>query len=91
MSKTDDLVRQLVESLHRDGCETLDFEAELITQIGRLRIRRDQCIRDVEAARLIPLGAEVVVQRQGCHRSTAYRRASRAQKVARQIPSATVG
>lgn len=68
-----------------------DLEAELIGRIGRMRKQRDRDIQAQEAAALLPLGASVVVARQGCHRSTVYRRVSHANKVARQIHNATTG
>ena len=66
-------------------------QAELGEVIGRLRARQDRAIRDMEAANLLPRGAEVACIRQGCHKSTLYRRVSRFQKVARQKHDATKG
>lgn len=63
-----------------DGDERL--ELELGEALGRFHARRDRQIRDMEAARLLPLGADVVASRQHCHRSTAYRRAGRVKIVA---------
>lgn len=80
-----------IESLERHyGRGTIDdFRAEVIGRLSRISRRHEQDVRDMEAARLLPHGVSVVVEAQGCHRSTAYRRVSRAQKVARQIPDAT--
>jgi hypothetical protein len=82
MSTSDDLLRQLIEALAAEGCSTGlgDYEVESITRIGRMRIARDRAIQDMEAARLLPLGAMVVAERQGCCRATAYNRAKRARK-----------
>lgn len=64
-------------------------QVEIGDALGRFRARRDRAIRDQEAARLLPLGAEIAATRAHCHRATIYRRVSRFQKVARQIPDAT--
>lgn len=72
-----------------DGDEQLQVAVGVA--VGQFRRRRDAYIRDMEAARLLPLGAEVVAIRQGCHRVTAYRRAARAAIVAPISPLATSG
>jgi len=80
MATSDQLLREYIESLAAEGLERRaleDMEAELIGRVGRLRILRSRNIRDMEAARLLPQGAETVAARQTCHRSTAYRRAKR--------------
>lgn len=85
-------LQEWMEALAGEGIDRealCNLEAELIGKVGRLRVLRDRAIRDMEAARLLPLGAEVVTVRQGCHRSTAYRRASRAKEVARHSHNAT--
>ena len=64
-------------------------QSEIGETVGRLRARQDRAIRDMEAAELLPLGAETACSRQGCHKSTLYRRVSRFQKVARQKHNAT--
>lgn len=66
-----------------------DFHAEVIGKLARLAKRHEQDMRDMEAADLLAKGASAVVEVQGCHRSTVYRRVSRAQKVARQMHGAT--
>ena len=66
-----------------------DFHGDLITMLSRMERRHQKDMTDIEAAKLLPHGIDVAVEKQGCHRSTIYRRASRAQKVARQIPHAT--
>lgn len=91
MAASDEILQRLIESLSAEGCETGDFEADVIGMVGRLRKARERAIRDREAAQLLPLGAEVAAIRQECHRSTVYRRVSRFQKVARQMPNATKG
>jgi hypothetical protein len=82
MATSDELLRQLIDALVAEGCSAglEDFEVESITRIGRMRIARDRAIRDREAAMLLPLGAMVVAERQGCCRATAYNRAARARK-----------
>lgn len=82
-----------MESLSQRFGGTLveDFHAELRGRLCRMARKHEQDVRDMEAAKLLPHGVAVVTEVQGCHRSTAYRRVSRAQKVARQIPGATSG
>lgn len=58
-----------------DGDDRLQIE--LGEALGRFRRRREQEITDRQAADLLPKGVVLVMQRQGCSRSTAYRRASR--------------
>lgn len=85
MATSDAKLREYIEALAAEGHggrALEDLEADNITRVGKLRIARDRAIRDMEAARLLPLGAEIVAIRQNCHRSTAYRRAERAQIVA---------
>src|SRR5690348_14265199 len=92
MASSDELLQQLIEALAKEGCAPWidDFEDEVIGMVGRLRKARDRAIRDVESARLLPkVGGVNAAIRQCCHRSTVYRRVSRAAKVARQTHSAT--
>jgi hypothetical protein len=83
--KGDSEMAALIVALDGDD----EFQVALGELIGRFRRRQDQAIRDMEAARLLPLGAGVAAIRQRCHRSTVYRRVSRAMKVARLKPDAT--
>lgn len=66
-----------------------DLHAELVTLMSRMERRHQQDMTDMQAAKLLTQGVDAVVESQGCHRSTVYRRVSRAQKVARQILTAT--
>lgn len=52
--------------------------AEIMTILGRADRDRRRAEADAEAAKLLPMGAGIVAERQGCHRATAYRRALRA-------------
>jgi hypothetical protein len=80
MSKGDAELAALVAALDL----TQDEEIELGALVGKIRARKERAVRDRQAAELLPLGAEVVAIRQGCHRSTVYRRALRvAQKNSR--------
>lgn len=89
MAQTDEAMRALCEAM-REGCGAgVEFELSLGELVGRYRVAHERRMRDAQAAQLIPLGADVVVQRQGCHRSTVYRRVSRANKLARQRHGAT--
>ena len=85
--KGDNELAALMAALDADDQAQVEFG----DTVGRLRARQDRAIRDMEAAQLLPLGADVACTRQGCHKSTLYRRVSRFQKVARQIPDATKG
>ena len=66
-----------------------DFKVELDVLERRYTRECEGRNRDQEAARLLPLGAGVVAERQGCHRATAYRRADRAKIVALLLHNAT--
>ena len=64
--------------------------ADILTILLRAQREKEREIADMEAARLLPLGADVVVEMQGCHRSTAYRRAERA-RLSRLIQASATG
>ena len=85
--KGDNELAALIAATDADG----QCQIELGEALGRFNLRRERAIRDMEAARLLPLGADIAATRQHCHRSTVYRRVSRFQKVARQMPDATKG
>lgn len=80
-------IESLAKQFGQDAAD--NFAADVRCKLHKMQRRHQQDIRDMEAARLLPLGAEVAVERIGCHRSTLYRRASRGNKVARQTPDAT--
>jgi hypothetical protein len=77
MNMTDAAMLALCEVMHDQCGAGAEFELALGELVGRYRRAHDARMRDAEAARLLPLGAEVVAIRQTCHRSTAYRRAAR--------------
>ena len=80
MATSDQLLRDYMEALAAEGLDRHaigEIEADLIGKVGRLRILRDRAIRDMEAARLLPHGAEVLMQRFGGCRATQYNRAKR--------------
>ena len=89
MATSDDLMAKLCDALRAEIGSTMDFDLDLGELVGRYRKRHERHMRDVEAARLLPLGAEVVAERQHCHRVTVYRRARRARIVAFRPPLAT--
>jgi hypothetical protein len=89
MADTDEAISRLCEVMAAKYGHDPDFEMALGELVGRVRVAFDRRMRDAEAARLLPLGASVVAERQGCHRVTAYRRARRAKIVARKSPGAT--
>jgi hypothetical protein len=86
MNNGDKEMAALVEVLDGDQ----EFQLALGELVGRYRKKRERAITDREAAQLLPkVGVVNAAIRQACHRSTVYRRVSRATKVARQIPDAT--
>lgn len=90
MKASDAAMSELCTSLAQEIGAGVEFELELGELIGKYRRKHDRRMLESEAARLLPLGAEVVAERQSCHRVTAYRRAARARKVvAPKILSAT--
>lgn len=86
---SNEAMQRLCELLNAEIGAGADFELDLGELVGRYRRRHERHMRDVEAARLLPLGAEVVAERQACHRVTAYRRAARAKVVAFILPDVT--
>lgn len=50
-----------------------EFEMALGELVGRFRRKKDAAIRDMEAARLLPLGREVAALRLGVAPSTVYK------------------
>lgn len=88
MTKIDDAMVRLCEEMRTVG-GGVEFELALGELVGRCIHAHQLRLRDMQAANLLPLGAEIAAERIGCHRSTVYRRASRAKKVARQNPGAT--
>lgn len=86
--KSDEAMRQLCDAMREIGAGA-EFELALGELVGRYRVAHERRMRDMEAAQLLPLGASVAAIRQRCHRSTVYRRVSRATKVARQMHNAT--
>lgn len=91
MAMTDKAMLELCEAMRSQYGAGAEFELALGELVGKFRRAHDRRMQDVEAARLLPLGAEVVALRQGCHRVTAYRRAKRAKVVAPILPLATEG
>lgn len=67
-----------LEALIAAVCGDDELQLEVGDALGRFRRRRDAAIIAQEAARLLPLGADIAAIRQRCHRSTIYRRARRA-------------
>ena len=77
MATSDELLIKLIETLAAEGCVTGDIEAKWIGDMGRLRIARDRAIRDMEAASLLHLGPEVLVERFGVKLRAVYYMAER--------------
>lgn len=89
MKASDQAMGKLLEALAAEIGRCDELELELGELIGKYRRKHDREVTDRETARLLPLGIAVATERAGCHRSTIYRRVSRAQKVARLPPRAT--
>ena len=87
MAATDDAMQTLCESMRECGAGW-EFDEALRNLIARYRRAHDARMLDAEAARLLPLGVAVVTARQGCHKSTVYRRVSRSKIVARLLRNA---
>lgn len=67
----------------------IKLELELGEALGRFRRRRQFDIDAQQAADLLPRGVVAVMERQGCSRATAYRRAGRVlRKQSRATPAA---
>ena len=88
--KSNELMDALIGAMRAEYGAGDCFEVELGELIGKYRRKHDRAMIDAETARLLPLGVEVAAERKHCHRSTVYRRASRAKSVARLLPSATL-
>jgi hypothetical protein len=66
----------------RDKCGAgPEFELALGELVGRYRRAHDARMRDAEAARLLPLGPDVVADRLGVCRRTVYYMAERGRKL----------
>lgn len=91
MAMTDEAMVRLCDAMREQYGAGVEFELSLGELVGRYRRAYDQRQRDAEAARLLPLGAGVVAERQHCHRATAYRRAERARLSRRLQADATRG
>ena len=85
MAASDEILQRLIESLSAEGCETADFEADVVGMVGRLRKARERAIRDREAAELLPRGWRVVQERQGGCKATVYNRADRGRAQSKKI------
>ncbi len=88
-STADEAMNRLCETMRAYGAGP-EFELSLGELVGRYRRAHEARMRDAEAARLLPHGAEALADRQHCHRATAYRRAERGRRLSRFLqPSAT--
>lgn len=74
----------LCDVMRSEVCAGDKFRDALDELIKRHCELHDRRMRDIEADRLLPLGADVVRIRQGCCRATAYNRAKRA-RLSKQV------
>lgn len=72
MRASDEAINALCESLAAEIGACVEFELDLGELIGRYRRKHDRAMRDAEAARLLPLGAETAADRLGVCRATVY-------------------
>lgn len=80
MATSDDYLKLYMESLAAEGLDRHalgDVEADLIGRVGRLRIKRDRAIRDMEAADLLKNGRLAACEVLGVAPSTVYKMAHR--------------
>jgi len=75
--RSDEAMEALCTAMLRDYGAGVEFELALGELIGRFRRRHERNVLDVEAARLLPLGADVLMARFGGCRATQYNRAKR--------------
>lgn len=85
MRVSDEAMQKLVDALAAEvGAEAAaDFEVEANCLIRRYRREQEQRTSDLEAARLLYVGAATLAERYNRHRSTIYRRAERGRKLSR--------
>lgn len=81
--RSDEAMDALCTAMLRDYGAGDDFEVALGELVGRFRRKHEKNMQDAEAARLLPLGAAVVVERMGGCRATAYNRARRYLKLSK--------
>lgn len=89
MSMSDEAMMKLCEAMRIQYGAGAEFELALGDLVGRYRHAHEMHMREKQAADLLALGPDTAAERQGCHRSTVYRRASRFYKVARLLLDAT--
>lgn len=89
--KAEDKLRELVEALAEEGCDrerVMDWEARQIEEINRLRRYRDNSIRDMQAAELLPLGPVIAAERLGVAVSTVYKMTHRYRRLRSTVNTA---
>jgi hypothetical protein len=84
MAMTDTAMSALCEAM-RDYGAGVEFELQLGELVGRYRRAHDARMRDAEAARLLPLGPDVVAERLGVCRRSVYYMAERGRKKVQAI------
>lgn len=77
MATSDEAIDLLCAAMLRDYGAGDDFQLALGDLVGRFRRKHERHILDMEAARLLPLGADVLMARLGGCRATQYNRAKR--------------
>ena len=81
MATTDEAVNNLCEVMSAKYGAGADFQEALHEMIGKVREAHERRMRDAEAARLLPLGPEVVAERLGVCRRSVYYMAERGRKM----------
>ena len=77
MAMTDEAMAQLYEALRMQYGAGPEAHVALQELVVRYRVAHDKRMRDMEAARLLPLGPEVAAERLGVSRRNVYYMAER--------------
>lgn len=85
MAMTDTAMLALCEAMRDQYGAGAEFELALGELVGRYRRAHDARMRDAEAARLLPLGPQVVADRLGVCRRSVYYMAERGRKKVQAI------
>jgi hypothetical protein len=80
MAMTDEAMTALCEAMRNQYGAGVEFEVALGELVGRYRAAHDRRMRDAEAAKLLPLGPDVVAERLGVCRRSVYYMAERGRK-----------
>lgn len=80
MATTDEAVNNLCEVMSAKYGAGDGFRESLMDMVAKVREAHEKRMKDMEAARLLPLGPEVAAERLGVCRRSVYYMAERARK-----------